>query len=73
MNFKTEKDKYIFSKICRITNEIYTVSVDGKKYEEWRNGPKLIQNVFPELPREQREFLITGNTPEEWNNIFTDI
>lgn len=30
----------------------------------------LIQNVFPDLNTDQREFLITGSTPEEWNAVF---
>ena len=31
---------------------------------------KLIQDVFPELNADQREFLLTGATPEEWEEIF---
>jgi hypothetical protein len=30
----------------------------------------LIQNWFPELSADQREFLITGSTPEEWEAAF---
>jgi hypothetical protein len=30
----------------------------------------LIQNVFPDLNTDQREFLMTGSTPEEWNAVF---
>ena len=33
-------------------------------------GKHLIQDVFPELSAEQREFINTGITPEEWNKIF---
>jgi hypothetical protein len=29
-----------------------------------------IQNWFPELSADQREFLITGSTPEEWEAAF---
>lgn len=32
----------------------------------------LIQNVFPELSREDREFLISGITPEEWDAAFSE-
>lgn len=31
---------------------------------------KLIQEAFPELNVDQREFLLTGATPEEWEEIF---
>ena len=30
----------------------------------------LIQNWFPDLSADQREFLITGSTPEEWEAVF---
>ena len=35
----------------------------------WRAG-ELIQNVFPDLTADQREFLMTGITPDEWENAF---
>lgn len=31
-----------------------------------------IQNTFPQLTDDQREFLMTGITPDEWNEIFKD-
>lgn len=39
---------------------------------DWAQGnrPGLIQNVFPELNADQREFLMTGYTPEDWAKIF---
>lgn len=33
-------------------------------------NPPLIQDCFPNLTDEQREFILTGITPEEWNNVF---
>lgn len=36
---------------------------------EWRAGA-LIQNVMPHLSADDREFLMTGSTPEEWDTIF---
>ena len=37
-------------------------------FNEERKG--LIQNVFPDLNTDQREFLMTGSTPEEWGAVF---
>jgi hypothetical protein len=31
---------------------------------------KHIQEVFPELSADEREFLMTGSTPEEWEEMF---
>ena len=39
------------------------------KFEESRDS-MLIQNVFPFLTADEREFLITGLTPGEWNILF---
>lgn len=33
-------------------------------------GTEHMQNVFPQLNAEQREFLMTGCTPEEWTEMF---
>ena len=35
-------------------------------------GGLLVQNVFPNLSAEQREFLINGVTPDEWNKHIGD-
>jgi len=35
----------------------------------WRAG-FLIQDAMPHLSPSQREFLITGTTPEEWDEMF---
>lgn len=40
------------------------------KYEQV--GGLLIQAVFPNLSAGEREFLISGITPEEWNKYIDD-
>ena len=35
-------------------------------------GDILIQDAFPNLDAEQREFILTGVTPQEWNDTFGD-
>ena len=35
-------------------------------------GGLLVQNVFPNLSADQREFLINGVTPDEWNKHIGD-
>ena len=39
-------------------------------YEAWRNGKGLIQDELHFLTADQREFLITGIMPEEWDVMF---
>jgi hypothetical protein len=40
----------------------------------WSQNPqrkgKHIQEVFPELSADEREFLISGTTPDEWADLY---
>ncbi len=38
--------------------------------ELWESGEGYIQNVMPNLNTNEREFLITGCTEEDWINLF---
>jgi len=40
------------------------------KIEYWIESGKLIQDVMPDLSDDQREFLMSGITPREWNDMF---
>lgn len=44
--------------------------IDFDRFARWRSGGGLVQNIFPELSPDQREFLMSGATPEEWAGIF---
>lgn len=39
------------------------------QYMRWIDG-ELIQNVMPEISADDREFIMTGITPEEWAATF---
>ena len=41
------------------------------RLEDWAAG-KNVQNVFPDLSADDREFLMTGITPAEWDAAFGD-
>ena len=44
-------------------------------YEVWHalgEARPYVQDAFPLLKAEEREFMINGVTPEEWNDIFGD-
>lgn len=48
---------------------IMEIDVTQDQLDEWRNG-KLIQHAMPHLSAEEREFILTGYTPEDWDAIF---
>lgn len=59
-------------KKCHVTQEIYSIPILYVSFEIWRDGG-LIQNVFSELSIDEREFLLSGYTPEEWNEMVSSV
>lgn len=55
-----------------LSGEYHTMElpVTQEQLEVWKSGGGLIQEVFPELTSDEREFLKTGLTPEDWLKIF---
>lgn len=45
------------------------IPVTHEQLYEWERGT-LIQNAMPNLTADQREFLMTGITAEEWDEMF---
>lgn len=41
-------------------------------YRMWKYDGMLIQQAFPMLNEDQREFLLTGMTADEWDNLFKE-
>lgn len=46
------------------------IPVKEADYEAWQRGEGLIQNLMPYLSADEREFLMTGITADEWNDTF---
>jgi len=51
------------------TNNTLVLDMTIEQYDDWQNGV-LIQNAMPQLSRDEREFLMTGITPEEWHATY---
>jgi hypothetical protein len=47
-----------------------TLQLTEEQYNNWRNKRMLIQDAMPHLDKDEREFLMTGYTPEDWVAIF---
>lgn len=45
------------------------IPVMQEQIDAWQNGV-LIQNAMPNLTKDEREFMMTGSTSEEWDDIF---
>lgn len=61
----------LISKRSAFTGAIHTLDlpVTEAQLERW-NGGELVQDVFPHLTAPEREFLMTGITEDEWNEVF---
>ena len=47
------------------------IDVTQEQINEWQQGA-LAQVAFGNLSADDREFIITGSTPEEWESAFSD-
>lgn len=58
---------YNVTQISMLTGHTHTrhIPLTLEQYMAWRDGA-LIQDVMPDLSAEDREFMISGSTPEEW-------
>lgn len=48
------------------------INVTQEQIDNWRNGSAVIQEALGHLSADDREFLMTGATPEEWADTFPD-
>ena len=47
------------------------INCTQKEYDLWLGG-ELVQNAFPNLSADDREFIMTGMTPDEWDETFKE-
>jgi hypothetical protein len=50
------------------TGEVHTMEIDvtQAQLDSWRIRGELIQDAMPHLSADEREFIKTGITPQEW-------
>jgi hypothetical protein len=46
------------------------IDVTDDQLARIETGRELIQNIVPHLSPDEREFLKSGITPQEWNDMF---
>jgi len=46
------------------------IDVTLEQLRSWQVDGVLIQNAMPHLTSDEREFIKTGITPEEWDSAF---
>ncbi len=66
---KDGEHTYTFSGVCVETGKPYSVTVKGTDLFRYHQGA-MIQDAFPELSAGDREWLMSGISPEGWELIF---
>lgn len=51
---------------------IWLTNHQYERYCEWQNGMLLIQEALPELSGDEREILLSGIGPDDWNRLYAD-
>lgn len=56
------------TKRSALTGDQHTleIAITPQEWDRWKGG-ELLQNVCPHLSADDREFLISGSTKEEWD------
>ena len=47
------------------------INVNQSQIDKWVAG-MLIQDAMPNVSVDEREFIMTGSTPEEWDSTFNE-
>lgn len=47
------------------------ISITDKQYLDWESG-EVIQDVMPDISPEDREFIISGCTPEDFKYLYPE-
>ena len=62
----------LITKASRISGNVSSMdlNITIEQFARIESGIELIQNIVPHLSSDEREFLITGITPQEWDKLF---
>ena len=67
--FENGQHYYTYTGPCFATGKPYSVKIKGEDLFRYRHGA-LIQDAFRDMPAGDREFLMSGYSPEGWASIF---
>lgn len=45
----------------------WDLPITEEQWEKYQSGAYLIQDIFYNLSDDEREFIMTGSTPDEWD------
>ena len=62
------------SRVSMMSRTMNTLDIDvtQEQLDLYEGGRELIQDVFPHISGDEREFIKTGITPDEWTQMVED-
>lgn len=54
------------------TMELDVTPEQMQRFERRRETGEYVQTIFPHLSAPEREFILSGITPEEWDEVFVN-
>lgn len=78
MQIASGEEEFLPGGMARITRvssftrrkHVKVLPITEEQFRAWRDRGVLIQDAMPNLLREDREFLMTGTTQDEWDAVF---
>lgn len=49
-----------------------SIGITEEQLKRWEAGEGLIQEIMPNISEDEREFILSGSTPEEWDETFKE-
>ncbi len=62
-------DTITYTSECVVTGKKYSVTIPREAHAKWQAGAS-IQSALPMIPPADREFIMSGISPEGWDLIF---
>jgi hypothetical protein len=71
---RTNKESIFVTRVSILTGNTTTMllPISEERYNAWLQSKTTVQRAFPDLTDNQREFLISGITAEEWESLDMD-
>ena len=68
--FDAKNDRVRIWGKCEVTEQNYECFVPTNEFYAYLQGEKTIGISMPSVPKEDREFLLTGTSPNGWKVLF---
>lgn len=57
---------------CNMCGGFQVIQMSPKQFQQWAYAEKLIQDIFPDMDSDDREFLISRNCGECFESMFAE-